>query len=58
MDKELEAREEIGGITALDINQFYDQMSHDFWVDLKDKSQVVQRGKINLIVQWIHSKVL
>jgi hypothetical protein len=58
MDQDLESRKKIGGIADIDIAIFKDQLSHDIWVDLKDRRDVELRGRVRLIVQWIHSKVL
>jgi hypothetical protein len=58
MDQDLESREDIGGIAFIDIAIFKDQLSQDIWVDVKDRQDVVLRGRVRLIVQWIYSKVI
>ena len=41
----------------LPITNLKDQYKHDEWFDLRDKVSNHSKGKIHLVLQWVHSRV-
>lgn len=59
MDKDRVKEDDCEGTVQIKVNQLKDQKSVDHWFDLQpsDPSQKEWKGRINLNLWWVHSKV-
>ncbi|CAD8089722.1 unnamed protein product [Paramecium sonneborni] len=55
LDQDLKDRQEIGGQTTINLQDYYDQKPQEKTLELKDKYNVVTYSTIRVRVQWIHS---